>query len=147
MYIWRRYRKKDSKKMTEFLSKLGVDTIKFFDRFEGSNPITELSKEEYRKIVGVLNGEIIAFGYLWENDNYPDIPSLGIVIRDDWQGKGVGQHLMLKLIDLGIKLKTKGIYISVHDNNKSAIHIYRKLGWKVIGKRKDSPKLEMIRET
>lgn len=144
---WRSCNKKDSEKMAGFLSKLGVNTIRFFDRYEGeTNPIAEISKEEYHKIIGVVNNEIIAFGYLWDNKDYPDVPSLGIVVRDDWQGRGIGQILMLKLIELGKELKVKAIYLSVHPDNRVAIHIYGKLGWKVIGKRKDSPKLEMLRE-
>ena len=148
MIEWRPYHREDSKKTLLFMSKLGSESLRFFDRYDGSDKekLAEISKGTYHKIIGLVNDEIIAFGYLWENDNYPNIPSLGIAVRDDWQGKGIGQQLMLKLIELGKKLQVNGIYLSVHPDNKVAIHIYKKLGWKVIGKRKDSPKLEMLRE-
>jgi len=144
---WKRYDEGDSEKMLLFLSKLGTNSLKFFDRYVGTDEekIVEISKEEYHKIIGLVDDEIIAFGYLWENENYPNVPSLGIVIRDDWQGKGIGQLLMLRLIGLGEKLKVKAIYISVHPDNKVAVHVYKKLGWKITGKREDSPKLEMLR--
>lgn len=142
----RPYKKTDEERMLRFLSSLKADSLKFFDRLKGDNPIVELSKEEYHKIIGLLDSEIVAFGYLWENKNYPNIPSLGIVIRDDWQGIGIGQWFMSQIIGLGKILKVKAIYLSVHPDNHVAVHIYKKLGWKVIGKRKDSPKLEMLRE-
>ena len=132
--------------MLVFLSSLKADTLKFFDRLKGDNPIVELSKNEYYKIICLVDDEIVGLGYLWENDNYPNIPSLGIVVRDDYQGKGIGQALTYELIELGQSLRIKAIYLSVHPDNHVAVHIYKKLGWKVIGKRKDSPKLEMLRD-
>lgn len=146
---WRLYSEEDSKKLIGFLSKLKEKSLSFLgDRFRGNDQekIAEFSKKEYHKIIGLFDDEVVAFGYLWENKDYPNIPSLGIIIRDDWQGKGIGQLLMLRLIGLGEKLKVKAIYISVHPDNKVAVHIYKKLGWKITGKREDSPKLEMLRE-
>lgn len=68
--------------------------------------------------------------------SYPDIKrqhraSLGISLHPDTRGKGIGTHLMKVLIEAmktfaGIKI----IELDVMTNNKAALHMYEKMGFK-----------------
>lgn len=52
------------------------------------------------------------------------------LIDKRFQGTGLGQYFMQKLIEfLKIKFPTNNIYLSVYENNKRAIKLYKKLGF------------------
>jgi len=55
---------------------------------------------------------------------------LGIFVREDCQGLGVGHKLMGSLIELARKENVKKIYLSVLTDNVKAIHLYNKYGFK-----------------
>jgi L-phenylalanine/L-methionine N-acetyltransferase len=57
-----------------------------------------------------------------------------MMVRDDWQGKGVGKALMQAVIDLADKwLNLTRIELTVFTDNESAIALYRKFGFETEG--------------
>lgn len=59
---------------------------------------------------------------------------LGMAVRDDWQGRGVGSELMRAALDLADRwLPLRRIQLAVFIGNESAIRLYRKHGFEVEG--------------
>jgi len=80
------------------------------------------------KIVG---GTAIELGR-WRRNH---IGSFGITIAKDYRGIGLGKYLMSEIIKLAKKeLKPKIIQLEVYVNNKPAINLYKKMGFKIVAK-------------
>jgi putative acetyltransferase len=57
-----------------------------------------------------------------------------MMVRDDWQGKGVGAAIMRAVIDLADKwLNLTRIELTVFTDNEPAIALYRKFGFEIEG--------------
>lgn len=62
------------------------------------------------------------------------VGQLGMAVRDDWQGKGVGTALMQAMIDLADKwLNLSRLELDVYTDNVPAIKLYRKFGFTIEG--------------
>jgi putative acetyltransferase len=60
--------------------------------------------------------------------------SIGMAVHDDFQGRGVGNALMVAMIDLADNwLGLRRIELSVYTDNAPAIHLYEKYGFVVEG--------------
>lgn len=59
---------------------------------------------------------------------------LGMAVRDDWQGKGVGTALMQAAVDLADNwLNLRRLELEVYTDNEPAIRLYKKFGFTVEG--------------
>ena len=57
---------------------------------------------------------------------------LGMAVRDDWQGKGVGSALMQAAIDMAEQwLNVARLELEVYTDNEPAVHLYKKFGFVV----------------
>ena len=62
------------------------------------------------------------------------VGSIGMAVRDDWQGKGVGTALMEAALDLADKwLNLTRIELHVYVDNAAGITLYEKFGFEVEG--------------
>lgn len=62
------------------------------------------------------------------------VMSLGLVVRDAWQGRGVGKALMAALVDLADNwLPVIRLELTVYTDNERAIALYRKFGFESEG--------------
>ncbi|HJT15000.1 MAG TPA: GNAT family N-acetyltransferase [Dongiaceae bacterium] len=62
------------------------------------------------------------------------VGEIGMAVRDDWHGKGVGSVLMEAALDLADNwLGLRRIELHVHADNERAIALYRKFGFEVEG--------------
>ena len=71
---------------------------------------------------------------------YPNAPrrkhvgAIGMAVRDDWQGKGVGTALMQAAVDLADRwLNLTRIELEVYTDNEPAVHLYKKFGFEIEG--------------
>lgn len=83
-------------------------------------------------LVACAEQEIV--GYLGLNCNQQPrrrhIGGLGIMIAEQWQGKGVGSALLGATIDLADNwLNLKRLELTVYSDNKQAIGLYKKFGF------------------
>jgi putative acetyltransferase len=58
------------------------------------------------------------------------IGQIGMAVRDDWQGKGVGSALMQAAVDLADKwLNLLRLELQVYPDNEPAVRLYTKFGF------------------
>jgi len=62
------------------------------------------------------------------------VGEIGMAVRDDWQGKGVGTALMEAALDLADNwLNLTRIELSVYTDNAAGIALYKKFGFEIEG--------------
>jgi putative acetyltransferase len=62
------------------------------------------------------------------------VGSIGMAVRDDWQGKGVGTALMEAALDLADNwLNLTRIELRVYTDNSVAVALYKKFGFEIEG--------------
>lgn len=62
------------------------------------------------------------------------VGQIGMAVRDDWQGKGVGTALMQAAIDLADKwLNLSRLELEVYTDNESAVRLYKKFDFVIEG--------------
>ncbi len=63
---------------------------------------------------------------------------LGICVRDDYTGRGIGTALMAAILDLADNwLNVHRVELDVYADNAAAIHLYEKFGFVREGVRRD----------
>jgi ribosomal-protein-alanine N-acetyltransferase len=86
--------------------------------------------------VAVFEGhDILGYGMLRGWDQGYQIPSVGIAIRPDIQGRGVGRLLMNFLHLAAMRRGAKKVRLRVYPDNHSAISMYRAMGYKLAAER------------
>ncbi len=62
------------------------------------------------------------------------VGQIGMAVRDDWQGKGIGTGLLNAAIDLAEKwLNLSRLELDVYVDNEPAIRLYKKFGFSIEG--------------
>ena len=80
-----------------------------------------------KKIVGYIN-------FLFINGNGKKTSYLNdIVITEKFRGQGLGKYLMKEFIKISKDKKVDRIGLGARKENKFAINLYKKLGFKIIG--------------
>ena len=65
-----------------------------------------------------------------QNPRRRHVGQIGMAVRDDWQGKGVGSALMKAIIDLSDNwLNLSRLELEVFTDNPSAFALYKKFGF------------------
>lgn len=60
--------------------------------------------------------------------------TIGMVVHDDWQGKGVGSALMQAAVDMADKwLNLTRLELQVYTDNVPALALYKKFGFEIEG--------------
>ncbi len=87
-------------------------------------------------LVAVVEGDVVGVIGL-HTSSRPRINhrgEIGMMVRDDWQGKGVGTAIMRAVIDLADKwLNLTRVELTVFTDNERAITLYRKFGFEIEG--------------
>jgi putative acetyltransferase len=86
--------------------------------------------------VAVVGDEIIGHAGLHGTKNVrrQHAWGVGIGVREDWQGRGVGTRLMETLIDLADNwLGALRLELTVYTSNEAAVALYRKFGFVIEG--------------
>ena len=106
------------------------------------------SKEAWRKrlaeppeglfmLVACVEGEVVGNLGLETSPARPrvrHVGSIGMAVRDDWQGKGVGTALMEATLDLADNwLNLTRIELRVYVDNSAAVALYKRFGFELEG--------------
>jgi len=87
-------------------------------------------------LVALADGDVIGSCGLHGNKNprRQHAWGLGISVRDDWQGRGVGSRMMTTLLDLADNwLGALRVELTVYAENAVAIAMYKKFGFVIEG--------------
>lgn len=116
--------------MREFFKAIKGD--KFFHPFP-------LNDETITKILGadkdiyhfIKDGnKVIGMFMLRGWDEGYRIPSFGMIVHPEYRGKGLGTFMLKEAIDICKKLKCQKIRLTVDRDNKIAINMYKRIGFK-----------------
>ena len=106
------------------------------DKYFHPHPFNKKKAEELGNYTGkdlyflqTNENEICGYGMLrgWD-EGYP-VPSLGIIIHPDYKGRGLGKKFMDILHDRARQKGAKQIRLKVYLENKSAIALYKNMGY------------------
>jgi len=131
----------DEEKLRRFFYSLSEQDVYY--RFMGAvktlphkqaQPLVVLDYEEKFAVVGYIGGEEdeelvgVARYFL---DRATNLAEAAIVVRPDWQGKGVGSFLLRALIEVAQEKGVSGIVAEVLAINRRMMNVIYKLGYKV----------------
>ncbi len=97
--------------------------------------VDELNAKNSTYIVAKLNQQIVGFAGIKILLDEADI--MNVVVKKNFRNQGIASLLLEKLICLSKELNLSSITLEVMEENYSAIHLYKKFGFKQIGKRKN----------
>lgn len=106
-----------------------------------SVPFKENDFKDYLKnplwhlLVAELDGKII--GYISFMIIYPECDLVNIAVLPEFRGKGVGQALLHQLIMIADSEELTYIHLEVRRSNTSAINLYTKNGFVIVGESKN----------
>jgi L-phenylalanine/L-methionine N-acetyltransferase len=88
-------------------------------------------------LVACVDGQVVGQISLHTFPNRPrrrHAAEIGMAVRDDWQGKGVGTALMQAAVDLADKwVNISRLELEVYTDNEPAIKLYKKFGFQIEG--------------
>ncbi|KFM20111.1 Spermidine N-acetyltransferase protein [Marine Group I thaumarchaeote SCGC AAA799-P11] len=126
----------------EFLLKLEKNTLYNFNPFGKINPSNvssivekELFRKDKIKFFSFCENSLIAYSYLtkFQKKSKKHNCILGIVIGDKWQGEGFGKKICKHMINYAWQKNFEKVWLTVFDNNTSAICLYKSLGFEIEG--------------
>lgn len=124
------------------------NTRRNFHPFAFSNGALEevfrsLHKDLFFGVFGRDN-KIIGFGMLRGWDEGYEVPSLGVLIDEEMRGSGIGARLVEFLVSVARDSGARRVRLSVYSDNKRAISIYNKCGFKTTKKKEVSGRIKWI---
>ena len=134
--VFREMRPDDEAGMREFYRALGPESTAFFNAGHGNErrtmdffgPSPRPFHEYYNaEKDGVIAGHL----FIWDTDTR--VPWLGIAVRDDFQGRGVGGFMLTSLVALLTARGCGGLLLRTAKNNIPAQRLYEKYGFERLG--------------
>ena len=82
----------------------------------------------------LADNQLVGYICFWMFDR--EIQLINIAVHPDKRGKGLGHHLMTKMIETGFSKGSQYIWLEVRLSNLSAKLLYHRLGFEEIGRRR-----------
>ena len=100
------------------------------------------NKKDHIHLFLIINGEVVGNARITKHENTRShVGEVGISLRKEARGLGLGEKLLKKVMKEGIKkFKLKIVTLDVYAKNKIAQSLYNKLGFKKVGKIKGGVK-------
>ena len=134
-YIFREMRAEDKENMQAFYKALGPESTVFFNVNHGNERRTmdffASPRPHHRYYVAQCGNKIAGHLFIWDTDTA--IPWLGIAVRDDFQGRGVGTYMLSSLFSLLEAEGFGGLLLRTAETNTAAQRLYEKCGFERIG--------------
>ncbi|WP_195267098.1 GNAT family N-acetyltransferase [Eubacterium sp. 1001713B170207_170306_E7] len=137
--------KKDAEALLKYRDAIGVESENLTFGREGSGMTLEAQKvfiqraresETSVMYVGKINDEIVALGSITAYDK-PRIRhrgELGLTVRKPYWNQGIATKMMRALMDFAKESRScEVVELEVRSDNRAAIHLYEKFGFRTIG--------------
>jgi RimJ/RimL family protein N-acetyltransferase len=88
----------------------------------------------------VADDRAIGYALILDRDQLNREAMLSITLgEEEDRGKGYGTEAMLLLLEHSfLSLNLESVYLGVYEYNKRAVHLYEKIGFKLVGRRRHS---------
>ena len=119
----------------KFMMELPEETVKNFYNFENKEPreINEIIDDGRFNFFLRIENKIAGYGFLKEKERNNNIVNFGLVIGPHYQNKGYGKLLLEYIINWAHTKEYKKIWGACFDDNKPALRLYKKLGFRFEG--------------
>lgn len=121
----------NSAELASFINTLGEEQESF--RYYRHRDLEVLRNHLFTCLL-MHEGSSVGYGHL---DLEDEIVWLGIVIKKEYQGKGLAKEIIRALISKAVEKKIENIHLSVDNDNKRAIKLYESFGFEVVSKKDD----------
>jgi RimJ/RimL family protein N-acetyltransferase len=109
---------------------------------QGLPPRLEQKREEWLRYVvdkginllAIMEGKLVGHAALFEIKRGRDYEYL-IFVHQDYQDRGIGTALSQAMKDLAQEMECSKIWLTVGAINRKAIHVYKKVGFCIVGPR------------
>ena len=129
----------DAPAVESFFDAMGGETRALFNRrdYNRRGALRQCGNPDKtrRYYLAEVDGEMV--GYLFFMDFHSSIPQLGLAVRDDMQGQGIGRALVGHAIDLVKGAGKGGIQLTTHVANLRAQTLYESMGFTLVGPTKN----------
>ena len=137
----RRIQEGDTRLFQEFFGGLSEKTLYFFtphnlDKGYLADMVENISKDKDSIRFMACTGEGAEekmVGYVFYFDWSKKVPTLGIGIRDDFQGMGLGAVLMEHIIHVAKEHGKSAVLLKTKQDNFRAQSLYKKFGFQFLG--------------
>ena len=137
----RNFKLGDRELVVEFFENMGGESRAFFNRGDGNKrgalEFFNRNGDEpgtIRFLSSVdCGGKEVMTGYVFAWDMGSKIPTLGIAVRDEYKGKGLGRRLMKHLIDYLEQNGYGGVMLTTAFANIRGQGLYTRMGFEHIG--------------
>jgi len=130
----------DIESIREIYNKAIVETVATFDTVEKS---TEDMKKWFNAhgskhpiIVSEIHNEIVGWASLSSYSTrcaYSDTTELSLYVKEEFQGQGIGDKLMERILEEGGKSGVRAILARITDGNEISIKLHEKYGFFHVG--------------
>ena len=110
-----------------------LEALCFRDPWSIRSIASELDNPLSTWFVAVENG--VVRGYVGAQSVLDGADMMNIAVHPDFRNQGIGQALIEKLIDALRVRNVIGLCLEVRVSNESAISLYQKMGFDIVGKR------------
>ena len=96
-------------------------------------------------IVAEAGGQVVGWGSLNvfnARKAYDSVADFSVYVERGWRGKGVGNRLLTRLIELGRELGYHKLVLSAFPWNTGGMALYQKLGFRTVGIYKEQGRLD-----
>ena len=129
----------DEALINDFFDRMGGETRSLFNRRDynrrGVLKFCVHPDPTRRYILAEYQGEMA--GYFFFLDFDTSIPQLGLAVRDDLAGRGLGAHLVSVAQHMAREAGKGGIQLTTHVANLRAQTLYEKMGFSLVGPTKN----------
>jgi len=153
-HVIRGFKIGDRELVLEFFNQMGGESRAFFNRGEGNQRDAlsffdkngdEPDRARFLSSVTDDNGQEIMTGYVFAWDMQTCVPILGIAVREEYKGKGLGRLLMQYLIDYLKDNNYGGVMLTTSLANIRGQSLYTRMGFEHIGTHTSGEMLYILR--
>ncbi len=142
VFVLRTLKKKDQAALAEFFLSLKPSTLFLWNRFGNrfsSALASQVASAQVKKALREEQGFVVYDGERLTGYCYlrffPEKPqkkgtvSLGMVVRDGYQGRGIGTMMMRAMISFARRKNMKKIWLATYADNRLTENFYKKFGF------------------
>ena len=114
-----------------FFDRMGPESRSVFNRrdYNRRGILKFASRPDHTRkyYLALLDGEVAGYFFFLDNDS--SIPELGLAVRDDLSGRGIGTHLVSLAKEMALAAGKGGIQLTTHVANLRAQTLYESAGF------------------